>query len=239
MSVVLLFLAVIAAISGWWLSRQRLTAKPWLEEGTLGEFPGTGAPLVSAAKIGLGVFLAVVGSLFALLISAYLIRLDIAGSNIVDTARLPAPRLLWFNTGMLVMSSVMLQLASVEARRGQLDGVRVDLVAGAVSAFAFVAGQLLAWRQLSQAGYFLADDPAIAFFYLLTGMHGLHVLGGLAALGRTFVRLRRGVAVERVRQSVELCATYWHFLLLIWLVLFALVMGWANDVVDICRALLT
>ena len=54
----LLFMAVIAAISGWWLSQQRLTAKPWLEQGALGEFPGTGASLLPAAKIGLGVFLA-------------------------------------------------------------------------------------------------------------------------------------------------------------------------------------
>ena len=240
MSAMLLFLAVIASISGWWLSKQRLTAKPWLEEGTLGEFPGTGAPTMPAAKIGLGVFLAVVGSLLcALLISAYVIRVDIAALDIVDSARLPAPRLLWLNTSMLGLSSVALQWAWIGARRGYIDGVRDGVLVGAVSALAFVAGQLLVWQQLTQAGYLLASNPANAFFYLLTGIHGLHVLGGLAALGRTFNRLRRGVALEKVRQSVELCAIYWHFLLLVWLVVLSLVMGWADDVVNICRVLVT
>jgi cytochrome c oxidase subunit 3 len=239
MSAMLIFLAVIAAISGWWLSHQRLTTKPWLEEGTLGEFPDAGASQMPAAKIGLGVFLAVVGSLFALLISAYFIRLDIAALDVVDRTKLPAPTLLWLNTGVLGLSSVALQWAWIETRRGQMDGVRTSLLVGALSALTFVAGQLLVWRQLTQAGYFLASNPANAFFYLLTGVHGLHVLGGLVALSRTLVRLWRGVAVEKLRQGVELCAIYWHFLLLIWLIVFSLVMGWADDFVNICRALVT
>ena len=239
MSAILLFLAVIAAISGWWLSRQRLTAKPWLEEGTLDEFPSTGASLLPAAKIGLGVFLVVVGCLFALLISAYIMRVDIAALNIVDRARLPAPKLLWLNTSVLVLSSVALQWAWVEARRGQMGGVGVNLLAGAVSALAFVAGQLLVWWQLTQAGYFLASNPANSFFYLLTGVHGLHVLGGLVALGRTLAKVWRGAAVEQVRPSIELCAIYWHFLLLVWLVVFSLVMGWADDFAVICRTFIT
>jgi cytochrome c oxidase subunit 3 len=233
---VLLFLAVIAAISGWWLSQQRLAAKPWLEQGVLGEFPGTGASLLPAAKIGLGVFLAVVGALFALLISAYFVRMDIGALDIVDRVRMPAPNILWLNTGVLVLSSVALQFAWVGIRHGQASDVRGDLVAAAIFALAFVAGQFLAWQQLMQGGYFLASSPANAFFYLLTGMHGLHVIGGLAALGRSIARVWRGAAVEQVRQGIELCAIYWHFLLLVWLLLFCLVMGWADDFVDICRA---
>ena len=86
MSVIILFLAVIAVIAGWWLSQQRLTAKPWLEEGPVGDFPGTDAMTVPAAKIGLGVFLAVVGSLFALFISAYSMRMSMG-----DWRALPVP----------------------------------------------------------------------------------------------------------------------------------------------------
>ena len=235
----LLFLVVIAAISGWWLSHQRLTAKPWLEEGALGDFPGTGASPLPAAKLGLGVFLVVVGCLFALLISAYIIRVDITALNIVDGSRLPAPKLLWLNTGFLVLSSVAMQFAWMDARRGKLDGMRGDLLAAAGCAAVFVIGQILAWRQLSQAGYFLASNPANSFFYLLTGVHALHILGGLIALSRTISRAWLGVAPERLRLGVELCAIYWHFLLLIWLLVFSLVMGWADDFVDICRALIT
>src|SRR5258705_7554960 len=106
MSAIILFLAVLAVIAGWWLSQQRLTAKPWLEEGVLGEFPGTGASTLPAAKIGLGVFLAVIGSLFALLISAYVMQIGLAEISLTDWRPPPAPRrLLWINTGMLTLSS--------------------------------------------------------------------------------------------------------------------------------------
>jgi cytochrome c oxidase subunit 3 len=239
MTVTLLFLLVIAAIGGRWLSTQRLTAKPWLEEGVLGGFPDTDVPRQPAVKFGLGVFLAVAGCLFALLISAYITRVDLAASNVVDKAELPVPTLLWLNTGLLLFSSVTLHWASVAARRGQMGGVRIDLIAGAIATLLFVVGQLLAWQQLGRAGYFLASNPAASFFYLLTGTHGLHVLGGLVALGRTAAKAWRGAEIGQLRLSVELCAIYWHFLLLIWLVVFALIMGWADDLVSICRALVS
>ena len=87
-------------------------------------------------------------------------------------------------------------------------------------------------------------NPAGAFFYLVTAIHGLHLLGGLVALGRTAARafaIPPGSAPEALaglRLSVELCAIYWHFLLLVWLVLFALLMRWTDDLIEICRALL-
>ncbi len=211
MSITILFLAVMATIVAWWLSRQRLMAKPWLEEGAIGDFPDTGASSLPAAKIGLGVFLAVVGSLFALLIGAYSMQM-----NMADWRPLPAPKLLWLNTGVLILSSVALQWAQVAAHRGQMDGMRAGLLAGGASALAFLAGQLLVWQQLTAAGYFLATNPAYAFFYLITGVHGLHLLGGLVALGRTTDKVWRGFEVDQVRLSVELCTLYWHFLLLVW-----------------------
>src|SRR6266446_11001826 len=87
-SITILFVLVpIGAIIAWWLSQQRLTAKPWLEVGAIDDdFPGTGASSLPAATIGLGVFLAVVGTLFALLISAYFMRMQVA-----DWAQMPAP----------------------------------------------------------------------------------------------------------------------------------------------------
>lgn len=216
MAATLLFLAVIASITAWWLARQRLTAKPWLEEGVLGEFPGSGASTLPAAKIGLGVFLAVVGSLFALFVSAYSMRMHMG-----DWRSVPVPRLLWFNTAVLALSSVALHGAQVAAHRDRIDGVKAGLLASGASALVFLAGQLLAWRELADSGYFLAN-PAVAFFYLLTAMHGLHLVGGLAVLGRTTVRAWHGWGMDRLSLSVELCAMYWHFLLLVWLALFGL-----------------
>jgi cytochrome c oxidase subunit 3 len=233
-SAIILFLVGIAAIAGWWLSQQGLTAKPWLEEGVIADWREERPSSLPPAKIGLGVFLAVVGSLFALFISAYSMRM-----NMVDWRTLPVPKLLWFNTGVLVMSSIALQWAYMAARRNDMDGVIIGLLAGGVSAVIFLVGQLLAWRQLSLAGYFVASNPANSFFYLITAVHGLHLMGGLVALGKTTAKVWRGVEMVQVRLSVELCAIYWHFLLLVWLVLLGLLTGWTDNFVDICRQLLT
>jgi cytochrome c oxidase subunit III len=233
-SAIVLFLAVIAVIVGWWLSQQRLTSKPWLEEGPIGDFPGTGAMTLPAAKIGLGVFLAVAGALFTLIISAYSMR-----ENLADWRALPVPKLLWFNTGVLVLSSIALQWAHSAARRDDLEGVIVGLLAGGVSAVIFLVGQLLAWQQLIVAGYVVASNPANSFFYLITAVHGLHLTGGLVALGRTTAGVWRGAKMTQVRLSVELCAIYWHFLLLVWLVLLGLLTGWTDDFIAICRGLLS
>jgi len=233
-SAIILFLAVIAVIVGWWLSQQLLTAKPWLEEGPIGEFPGTGAVAQPAAKIGLGVFLAVAGALFTLIISAYSMRMSMA-----DWRALPVPKLLWFNTGVLVLSSLALQWAHMAARHNDLEGVIVGLLAGGVSALVFLVGQLLAWQQLRVAGYFVASNPANSFFYLITAVHGLHLAGGLVALGRATAKVWHGAKMTQVRLSVELCAIYWHFLLLVWLVLLGLLTGWTDGFVDICRQLLS
>src|ERR1700716_108873 len=227
-------MAGIAVIVGWWVSHQRVAATHRLGEGAIDDFPGTGAMTLPAAKIGLGVFLDVVSSLFALFISAYSMRM-----NMVDWRALPVPGLLWFNTGVLVLSSVALQWAQVGARRNDMNGVIVGLCAGGASAVTFLVGQRLAWQQLSVAGYFVASNPANSFFYLMTAAHGLHLMGGLVALGRTTAKVWRGAEMARVRLSVELCAIYWHFLLLVWLVLLGLLTGWTDDFVDICRQLLT
>ena len=210
-------------------------SKPWLEVGVIDDdFPGTGASSLPAATIGLGVLLAVVGSLFALLISAYFMRMQVA-----DWAQMPAPKLLWFNTGVLILSSVALQYAQVAARRGRIEDVGNGLIAGGLFTFTFLIGQLFAWLQLNAAGYFLATNPANAFFYLLTGLHGLHLLGGLAALALTADKVWRGFDLRQMRLSVKLCAIYWHFLLLLWLVLFTLLTPWVGDFAAVCRQLLT
>src|SRR5260370_3759812 len=234
MSAIILFMAGMAAIAGWWLSQQRLGGKPWLEEGVIVDLREESTSSLPPAEIGLGVFCAVVGSLVALFISAYSMRM-----NMVDWRALPVPRLLWFNTGVLVLSSIALQWAQVAARRDDADRAIIGLCAAGAFAVTFLVGQLLAWQQLRVAGYFLASNPANSFFYLITAMHGLHLMGGLVALGRTTAKVWRGAAMIQVRLSVELCAIYWHFLLLVWLVLLGLLTGWTDDFVDICRQLLT
>ena len=110
-------------------------------------------------------------------------------------------------------------------RRGQFGRASAGMLAGGLTAIAFLVGQWLAWRELQAAGYYAAGNPANAFFYVLTGLHGLHLLGGLVVWGWTVARMSRGrVALAAVRTSIELCTVYWHFLLFIWLVLFGLLL---------------
>jgi cytochrome c oxidase subunit III len=234
MSIVLGFMAVIVAIAAWWLSQQRLMSKPWLETGTVDAWPRTESGSMPAAKIGMGVFLAVVGSLFALFTSAYFMRMGYA-----DWRSVPVPRILWLNTVILVLSSVALHCAVLAARGARIDMVRLALVTGAMTSFAFLVGQWLAWRELTASGHFVTANPANSFFYLITGMHGLHIMGGLVGLALVTARAWRGATPGRLRLGVELCAMYWHFLLFIWLALFVLLTGWATGFIDICRQLLT
>lgn len=238
MGVVLGFIVVVAAFAGWWLSRQRLTAKPWLEVGVIGD---AAEPTSSTtAKLGLGSFLVVASSLFALLISAYSMRMSMA-----DWRALPMPAVLWFSTGLLILASIALHMAVVAARCDERGALRSSLLAAAVCSLAFLSAQALAWHELAAAGYFAAANPASAFFYLITAIHGAHVLGGLVALCRTSARafaIPKDLAPKIPREltlSVELCAIYWHFLLLVWLVLFSLLMRWTDDLIEICRGLLT
>ncbi|TSA14071.1 MAG: cytochrome-c oxidase [Betaproteobacteria bacterium] len=219
MTTVLLVLVTIMATVVWWLFRQTINVKPWVERRPGSELQGDVAFSLPSVKVGLWVFLAVATSLFALLISAYYMRM--AGA---DWTTLAVPQGLWLNTGALILSSVAMQWTRVSARRGQINGVRSGLIAAGVFTFCFLAGQLWVWQQLSASGYFAAANPANAFFYLLTALHGLHILGGLWVWVRTTAKVARGAEVGAVRLSVELCTTYWHYLLLVWLVLFTLLL---------------
>jgi cytochrome c oxidase subunit 3 len=197
---------------------QQLTAKPWLETGAaLGDLRHPDEAHRVAKRTALWVFLAVVGVVFMLLLIAY-------GGRMAYEDWRPAPQLdlLWANTAVLILSSVALQWAQVSVRRGRIDAMRIGLLAAGAFTVVFLFGQLLAWRQLGAMGYFDVSNPAIAFFYLITGIHGLHLLGGLVAWGRAVARVWGDFNVAKMRQSVELCTLYWHFLLGVWLVLFGL-----------------
>ena len=197
---------------------QELTAKPWaVDQGKVDDLYAGGASSRLAKKLALRVFLAVVAVLFTLLVTAY-------GGRMVYEDWRPAPQvnLLWANTLVLILSSVALQWAQYSVRRGRMDAMRVGLLAAGALTVVFLFGQVLAWRQLATMVYFEVTNPAIAFFYLITGLHGMHLVGGLVAWGKTVAKVWGDFDVAKIRQSVELCTVYWHFLLLVWLVLFGL-----------------
>jgi cytochrome c oxidase subunit 3 len=202
----------------------QLTIKPWVTaQDTVENLRARDTSSRPATKLALRVFLAVVAVLFMLLVMAYGNRMAYE-----DWRPTPQLRLLWANTFVLILSSVALQWAQFSVRRGQMDGMRVGLLAGGAFTVIFLIGQVLAWRQLGTMVYFELTNPAIAFFYLITGLHGLHLLGGLVAWGRTVTKVWGDFDVAEIRQSVELCTLYWHFLLLVWLILFGLLFSGNN-----------
>ena len=223
MSLSAAIVALIAGVIVWVLLATKLTARPWETPGAPEDVDAGIAPGVPPAKIGLWILLAVITSLFGLFLSAYSMRMQHAHG---DWQAFNVPRLLWLNTALLILSSVAMEFARVAAKRGDAARTRIALIAGGVFAWVFLAGQLVAWRQLWASGYFMGSNPAIAFFFLLTGVHGLHLLGGLLVWGKTVVRMAHaGVEVIDLRLSVELCTVYWHFLLLVWLVLFTVLLS--------------
>ena len=199
---------------------REITQKPWLTaEGAGGEVRGHVAFALPEATVGLRVFMAVVSVIFLLFVIAYSDRMGVA-----DWRAMPEPWLLWPNTLILILGSVALHRASLSARRERMDDLRARLWVAAAFSIAFLVGQALAWRELFALGYFADANPANAFFYLLTALHGLHLLGGLGALAWTFTRIYGGVEPDKLKRSVDLCAVYWHFLLVVWLVVFGLLL---------------
>lgn len=229
MTVILAFLTGVIAVALWWLVRQGVMSKPWLETGA----PDAAlVPVFDTGQVGLRIFLVVVGALFALFGSAFVMRMDL---ELWTSFTLPG--IVWANTAQLVLASVFLHLAARASHRGDSRGMRRDTAIAGLATLGFLAGQLLAWRDLTVAGEGLIAGPAASFFYLLSGLHGLHILGGLAGLGVVAAGGRDETG--RLGRGVRLCATYWDFMLIVWLGMLVLFMGWANSFVDICRTILT
>jgi cytochrome c oxidase subunit 3 len=223
-----LAIAMLTAITVWWLLIQRLRDKPWMKQGVV---PTSQEGITSSApKVGLWVFLAVVSSLFGLFASAYSLRMAGHG-GLASWQQLDEPNLLWINTLILVLASGAMQIARNRIDGDDLPGGRSYFLSAGLLTLVFLAGQIAAWQQAQASNNLGPGSPAFAFFVLLTATHGLHMLGGLFVLGRTTRRLFRRidasnvVARGRIRMSVQLCTTYWHWLLLVWLGVFALLLS--------------
>lgn len=186
----------------------------------------TAMPLPAPARTGVWIGIAAISMAFAAFTSALLVRQGAAP----DWHHFALPRILYFNTVVLLVSSATMTLA---ARRlsatwelaadgppgavGMGTGVAwvgLTLVLGLL----FLGGQLLAWRSLAAQGLFLATNPSSSFFYVFTAAHAIHLFGGIIALAYLLLRVRSGSArsPERVLAAVSL---YWHFMGVLWLYL--------------------
>ena len=173
------------------------------------------------ASTGIWVGLAAISMTFAALTSALVVR---KGASL-DWRHFSLPWILYVNTGILLASSVTLEIARrrVAAYMGGMRSRIADLARWLYVTLGlgllFVAGQYVAWRQLSAQGLYLATNPASSFFYVLTAAHVLHVLGGLGGLVRVILKL--GKAVLR-RSTLDATSRYWHFMDVLWVYLLLL-----------------
>jgi len=219
MTITLIFLAGIMATIIGWLLKQTLNTQPWVASAA--DDAVSGRSLDSNSKtIALTMFLTVATSLFALFISAYTMRM-----HMHDWSPVTEPNLLWFNTALLVLASIAYQLTRNAAVARRMWALKPGLAIAGLMTLLFLGGQMLAWQQLNASGYYVASNPANAFFYLLTAVHGVHLLGGMYVWARSMVRVWTGADADSVRLSIELCTVYWHYLLLVWLVLFGLLLS--------------
>ncbi len=182
--------------------------------------PGWGAEPspVATARVGLWILLVAVTMLFIAFTVSYLSR-----RSAPDWTAVPLPGILWLNTVVLVASSAVLawtrrthrHLGGKALRRGLLQAGGLGLL--------FLLGQIAAWRALATAGVFMSSSPYSAFFYLLTAVHGLHLLGGLGGLGYALSRSSLPAAAAQPVPAVEGATLFWHFLAALWVSLLIII----------------
>lgn len=221
MTITLVFLALLMAVLVGWLLSQSINTRPWATASSGAREASPWPEFLTAKRIGMIVLLAVITSLFALCISAYMMRMEMGD----DWRALAEPALLWLNTLFLLLASVFFQWGWSAAKRDNPEGLKRGVTAGGAFTLAFIGGQYAVWQQLVAAGHYAGANPANAFFFLLTVLHALHLAGGLLAWGHTVQRVWRGVPAAELRPTVELCAVYWHYLFIVWAVLFGLVLS--------------
>ena len=181
-------------------------------------FSDAAAP-VRTSQLTVLALLATVGMLFAGFASAYLVRRE--GT---DWTHEQLPDILGLNTVLLLASSATLEAARSARRRGRSGILRISVAASTVLGLAFLGGQLVAWRELAARGVYLPSSPYSSFFFMLTAVHGVHLFGGILALGYLLSRVSRPQGTLGETGVFDGCATYWHFVDGIWVFLYFLLL---------------
>lgn len=205
---------------------QALTEKSWLATpGGTASMAAERATDFATKRVALHLFLAIATVFFSLFVVTFLSHSQypdfqaLSGEPwkpFADTSRL------WLNTGLLFLSSLAMHGALLGARADKPTLALIALVVAVLFALQFLLAQLSLWQHLDTMGYGVRSNPASSYFYLLTALHGVHLLGGVLVLGRTLMGFWNGIAPEKITGSIKLCTTYWHFLFVVWLALFAL-----------------
>jgi cytochrome c oxidase subunit 3 len=155
---------------------------------------------------------------FMALASSYIVRKGLG----TDWQRVQLPPVLWFNTAVLLASSGTIIYARRKLAQGDREAFRTWWWVTTGLGLIFLAGQVVAWRQLAATGMLLATNPSSSFFYLFTGAHGAHLIGGILALFYVAFRTWKRSNISQAT-AAELAAIYWHFMDGLWIFLLVLI----------------
>ena len=199
-----------------------LSQKPWEASQAIIDNEHDGKTLDSSkAKLGVRTIIVVSTVIFSLFVVSYSDRMLVH-----DWKSLSEPWLLWINTSILILTSFVFNKTKIFFDKNNFEKAKNSLLLVGFLSFAFITGQLLVWQHFINIGQYASTNPANAFFYLFTALHGLHLLGGLFFWGRATTKIfSENFSVSKAKQSIELCTTYWHFLLIVWLILFGLMVA--------------
>ena len=210
-----------------------LRDKPWEHAAAAGNVPAYVPDPSGASRIALRFILAMVGVIFFLFIITFLSRSQypdfeaLAGAPwqpFTDASRL------WFNTALLACASLGMQMGLSGARKGRLNISVLGVSAGVLFTVLFILAQFDLWLHLQDMGFYVNTNPANSYFYLLTAVHGLHMMGGLIVLSNVVFRVWYDNDLTSLAAPLQLCTTYWHFLLGVWAVLFWLLTSPAETI---------
>lgn len=178
-------------------------------------------------RIGVLVGIASILMMFTALASALIVRSGLHSS--VDWHGGQMPTFVYLSTGLIVLSSLTFMRAKASLKHSEEAGYKLWLTVTLLLGLGFLAAQVLAWRQLVAAGVYLASNPHSSFFYVLTGLHGIHLIGGILALAYLHWYVRRATGPEadlKRRALTDVVGIYWHFMDVLWVFLFLLLFFW-------------
>lgn len=166
-------------------------------------------------KFALWLFIVTVVMLFAAFTSAYIVR-----QSEGNWLQFDLPQMFWITSGVIVLSSITMHWAYLSAKRDNLDAVKLAMGFTTILGIIFLVGQFIAWEALVDRNVYFVGNPAGSFVYVFTGLHGLHLIGGVVFLLIVLIQTFRYKVHAKSLDQIEMCATYWHFLDGLWLYLF-------------------
>jgi cytochrome c oxidase subunit 3 len=166
-------------------------------------------------KFALWIFLVTVIMIFAALTSAYIVRQSDGNWMLFEL-----PNLFLATTGIILVSSATMHWAYLSVKKDNLEAAKLAIALTTVLGISFLIGQYLAWGELVKNSVYLVGNPSGSFVYIISGLHGVHIVGGIIFLLIVFVSIFQLKVHSKNLLRIEMCATYWHFLGGLWLYLF-------------------